>query len=574
MIFPNLIAYYNRLANDNSVPSFGFSIEELGFSLTLSRFGQLLGEPRDLRNKIAAGKYDYRSSVVPYTNAVNVRSGAGAATTPNFMVDKADYIFGMTGNKAKEKYRDSFAQLIEEVGGQSDDPGLQAVKTFLSTWSPADSLELPFWQEVSGPNGKWIAFELEGESGFIHERAAIRQLWQQYLSNIEYPQGISLVSGKSGDIQKQYAQFKFGSGASIVSFNENAYESYNKKRGANAPIHVLDEFKSSTALKYLFRNKTQRLTIGDTITVFWTERDSPVESFMGQLLNPQADTADNAKLAAFLEAARSGVEPQIPDYDGKVQFYIVGFSLNKARLALRFCYECSVDDLKTRLGYHFRDLEMETSSERDMENPGIWHLMKETARESKDISPLLGGGLMRSILEGRAYPLSLYNGVLRRIRADQAKKHSQTGKPIPNVTYLRAAILKAVLKRNFTMEVSMSLDEEKRDVAYLLGRLFAVLEKVQLDALGKLNATIKDRFYGAASATPAMVFPRLLRLTQHHIAKAEYGTTSERRIAEIMENIKQFPGNLGLQDQGLFAIGYYQQKNALYRKHVKGEIHE
>ena len=112
----------------------------------------------------------------------------------------------------------------------------------------------------------------------------------------------------------------------------------------------------------------------------------------------------------------------------------------------------------------------------------------------------------------------------------------------------------------------MSLDPERREVSYLLGRLFAVLEKAQLDALGQINATIKDRFFSSASATPATVFPRLLRLAQHHIEKAEYGHVSDRRIGEIMEHIKAFPQHMGLEDQGLFAIAYYQQKNALYRK--------
>jgi CRISPR-associated protein Csd1 len=213
-----------------------------------------------------------------------------------------------------------------------------------------------------------------------------------------------------------------------------------------------------------------------------------------------------------------------------------------------------VDELKDRIGLHFQHLEMEQHSEHDIANPGLWHLLKETARETKDISPLLGGALMRSILEGSRYPLTLYHGVLGRIRADQ------------RITYLRAAILKAVLIRNYTMEVPMSWDENKKDVPYLLGGLFAVLEKAQLDALGKINATIRDRFYGAASATPKSVFPRLLRLAQHHISKAEYGQQSDRRIGQLMENINEFPAHLDLQEQGLLAIGYYQQRNLIYRE--------
>jgi CRISPR-associated protein Csd1 len=112
----------------------------------------------------------------------------------------------------------------------------------------------------------------------------------------------------------------------------------------------------------------------------------------------------------------------------------------------------------------------------------------------------------------------------------------------------------------------MSLDQDKKDIAYLLGRLFAVLEKSQLDALGKVNATIKDRYFSSASATPATVFPRLLRLAQHHIEKSEYGYVSDRRIADIMEHVRSFPQHMSLEDQGLFAIAYYQQKNALYKK--------
>ena len=204
-------------------------------------------------------------------------------------------------------------------------------------------------------------------------------------------------------------------------------------------------------------------------------------------------------------------------------------------------------------------------SEKDIPFPGAWHLLKETARETKDITPLLGGALMRSILEGVNYPLNLYNGVLNRIRAEQAKKDKKTGKQIQNVTYLRASILKAVLKRNYGMEVPMSLDTETKEVAYLLGRLFAVLEKAQKDAIPGANSTIKDRFYGAASSTPASVFPRLLRLAQHHIEKAEYGHVSDRRIAEIMENIANFPAHLNMKQQGLFAIAYYHQRNELYK---------
>ncbi len=197
---------------------------------------------------------------------------------------------------------------------------------------------------------------------------------------------------------------------------------------------------------------------------------------------------------------------------------------------------------------------MERESENDIPFPGIWHLLKETARETKMISPILGGALTRAILTGTDYPMNLYQGVLNRIKTDG------------RVSYLRSSIIKAVLRRNYNKEIPMTLDTQRYDPPYLLGRLFAVLEKAQLDAVGRVNSTIKDRFFSAASATPGSVFPRLLRLSQHHIDKAEFGHLSDRRISEIMEIIQDFPAHMNMQEQGIFAIGYYHQKNELWRK--------
>lgn len=566
MIFQSLLLLYDRLSKTGDMPPYGFSNEDIGFVITIDEEGNLIGQPEDMRNKIKANVYEFRQSVVPYSNKVGVRSG-NASTTANFMVDKADYIFGMSGKSKKKTYHQAFTNRIEEVCGDSIDKGVFAVKKFLSIWNPDDSPELREWKDISGIHGKWVAFRLQGDSGFVHERQEVKRLWADFIVEEKFSQGISFVDGNIHDLQHQYAQFKFGSGASLVSFNEVAYESYGKKKGENAPISVEAEFKSSAALKYLLRSKTQRLRIGDATTVFWAERKTPIETIFGQVLNPFIeDEAAAIAVQKFFEAVRGGRLPTDLKNEENLRFYILGLARNKARLALRFWHVCTVSDLVARFRDHFANLEMEPRSEKDVLFPGIWHLLKETARETKDISPVLSGALTRSILTGVNYPQNLYHGVLGRIRAEQAKKHPLTGKPLPNVNYLRASILKAVLKRNHNMEVPMSLDTKRIDTAYLLGRLFAVLERAQLDALGKVNSTIKDRFFSAASATPASVFPRLIRLSQHHIEKSAYGYKSDRRIANIMEEINLFPAHMNLQDQGLFAIAYYQQKNAITRE--------
>ena len=558
MIFQSLIALYDRLAQTDQVPPYGFSIEDIGFVITVDEQGNLVGQPEDLRVKINAQKFEFRTSEVPYTNQVNVRSSSGAAKTPNFVVDKADYIFGMSGTTQKKVNREYFIKRIDEVCGDSSDDGVVAVKAFLEKWNPLDSPELDGWKEICGTHGKWVAFRLRGDSIFVHERPAVKSLWKAFVEKESFPEGVSFLDGAVHDIQSQYAQFKFGSGASLVSFNEVAYESYGKKKGENAPISVEAEFKSSTALKYLFRSKTQRLRIGDATTVFWAERASPVETFMGHVLNPSMeDEKANIPVQKFLETVRKGKLPTEIEADGGVKFYILGLSLNKARLALRFFYVCSVEELMERLRDHFQCLEME-HSEKDIPFPGIKQILRETVfgKTNKDkdnkISPVLGGALARSVLTGSNYPQSLDQGVLGRIRADG------------RVNYLRSSILKAVLTRNHNKEVPVALDTERKDVGYLVGRLFAVLEKAQKDALGDINTTIKDRFYGSACATPASVFPRLIKLAQHHVEKAKYGRYWDKLMTDLIDEIDDFPTHLSLVQQGEFAIGYYQQKK--YRK--------
>ncbi len=556
MIFQSLIALYDRLAVSGKVPPFGFSVEDIGFILTIDEKGNLIGQPEDVRTKIDSSTFSFRKSIVPYTNKVNVRSAKGAAETPNFMVDKVDYIFGMSGSSQKTVHQQSFKSRIEEVCQESRDKGVLAVKSFLDKWNPSDSSKFEDWKEMCGTYGKWIAFKLQNDSQLIHERPEIKKLWSDFIVEQPFPKGLNFVDGKEHHIQNQYAQFKFGSGASLVSFNEAAYESYGKSRGENAPISVDAEFKSSTALKFLFSSDSQRIRIGDAIVVFWAEKKSAMETIFGQILDPfREDQQITVSVRTFLEAVQLGTLPNELKNEEETKFYILGLSLNKARLSLRFWFVCTVEELAKRFKDHFDNLKMEHSSENDIPYPGIWHLLKETARETKNISPVLGGSLTRAILTGTSYPQNIYQGVIGRIRADH------------NINYLKSSILKAVLTRNYNMEVPMSLDKERTEVAYLLGRLFAVLEKAQLDALGKkINTTIKDRFFSTASATPASVFPKLIRLSQHHIEKAEYGYKTDQIIAQIIDGIDSFPAHMNLQDQGLFAIAYYQQKNAIDRE--------
>ena len=186
----------------------------------------------------------------------------------------------------------------------------------------------------------------------------------------------------------------------------------------------------------------------------------------------------------------------------------------------------------------------------------------------------MAGAVMRSILNNMPYPAALYYAVINRIRADA----DDSKRGVAKINYTRAAIIKAYLTRKYRNQnqtqikevLCMALNEQSTNQAYLLGRLFAVLEKAQQDAAApaKLNATIKDRYFTSACASPSTVFPVLLRLSQHHISKAQYGYASDNRIAEIMNNLDvendPIPAHLSLDEQGIFVLGYYHQRTAFY----------
>ncbi|MDY7001932.1 MAG: type I-C CRISPR-associated protein Cas8c/Csd1, partial [Thermodesulfobacteriota bacterium] len=334
----------------------------------------------------------------------------------------------------------------------------------------------------------------------------------------------------------------------------------------NAPVGEDAAFAYATALNHLLSfNSRQKIRIGDTTTVFWTERDSPVEGFMGFVFDPGDDGADTADVRRFLEAVRDGNMPEeIKDPD--MRFYILGLSPNASRLSVRFWHVSTVKDMLDRIGRHFRDLSILPQYDSEPEFPPMWRLLLATAAQGKaeNISPVLSGGFTRSMLTGAPYPQTLLTAVISRIRADR------------NVSYFRAAMIKAFLVRKHRedpefMEVKMALDEKSTNTFYRLGRLFAILERAQEEAV-KAGASIKDKFFSSACATPAKVFPHLVGLNQHHMKKIRqdkkgYAKWLDKKIEEITNGIEPFeedregfPAHLSADEQGLFILGYYQQR--------------
>jgi CRISPR-associated protein Csd1 len=576
MILQSLYAYYERLKKQGvRIAPEGYAPQKISFCLILKPDGSV-AEVQDLRQPDAKGKLKPIIMQLPSIERAN-------GLNPQFLWDNTQYTLGRVAEEGKKAERallafDAFKELHHKNLAECNSPTIQAFARFLETWNPSQADSFPLWAEMAGQN---VVFRLAGMEEYLHDAESANKVWRRLNGEVDDAKsitGICLLSGEEATIARLHPAIKGvdgsnAKGGSLVSFNATAFESYGHSQSYNAPVAESAAFAYATALSYLLRRdpgNRHRLKIGDTTSAFWAEKDSPVENCFASLIEgfePGASaeaTEETERLRHFIDAARKGHFPGELAFDEDVRFYILGLSPNNARLAVRFWHVCTTGAIARRLGQHFEDLSMEHGA-RDHEYPGMWELLKETARETKDISPVLGGEVARAIFEGTRYPLSLLMGIINRIRADQ------------RITYLRAAIIKAILNRSARLsgkkeEMKMSLDEKNREPAYVLGRLFALLEKAQQDAIPGANSTIKDRFYGSASATPGSVFPRLLRLAQHHIEKAEYGYATDRRIAEVMELVDNFPAHLDLEGQGRFAIGYYHQRNALFRK--KEEVAE
>ena len=367
------------------------------------------------------------------------------------------------------------------------------------------------------------------------------------------------------------------SGAAIVSFNLDAFTSFGKEQGLNAPVSEQAAFAYTTALNHLLRadeRNRQRLQIGDATTVFWAEARTPKEEpaaeaaeilFAYMAAPPSEESLENeagAKVRVILEKVAAGrpLKEINPDLDEGTRFFVLGLAPNAARLSVRFWHVDTLGTLARGFRQHWQDLLIEPKPWKAAPEP--WRLVRETAaqRKAENIPPNLAGEVMRAILTGGRYPETLFASVVMRCRADR------------ELNGMRAAILKACTVRadrtaGRKESISVSLDVDEPNPGYRLGRLFAVLESIQRAALGPVNASIRDRFYGAASATPAAVFPILLRTAGHHLSnvrksdKAKLAGWFEKEIGGIMEGIgTTLPRNLPIGDQGRFAIGYYHQR--------------
>ncbi len=565
MILQALCDYYERKPD---LPRLGFETKAIPFVIEINAAGQLV-QIEDTRT-IEGKKKIARNFLVP--QGTKKTSGVAA----NLLWDNAEYVLGITStgklDRVQEQHATFTAKLVA-LAEKTDDAGLQAVRTFLQASDKARLEGDPLWPEILEVNPV-MTFRLNGDLELVCQRPAIRAVLGTADTKTE--EITCLVSGEADGFERLHTSIKgvWGaqtSGANIVSFNKDAFNSFGKEQGANAPVGKRSAFAYTTALNYLLsKESSQRIQVGDASTVFWSEKHTELEDTFADLFDepPKDDPAKQTRaIEALFKAPQTGV---LGDEGDNTRFYVLGLAPNAARISVRFWQVGTVAEMSARIRQHFADLEMIHAG---FEKPylSLFRLLVATASqgESKNIPPNLAGEFVRAILAGLPYPQTLLQAAVRRIRAER------------EVNYPRAALIKACLNRQARYspsqekEIAVSLDDSNTNPGYRIGRLFAALEKIQEEAVNP-SATIRDRFYGAASSTPVTVFANLMKLKNHHLSKMEEGRKRyfEKLIGQIMADINDFPAHLCLADQGRFAIGYYHQRQAFFTKSestTKGE---
>lgn len=588
MILQTLNDYYRRKCDDpdpaQRLPAFGLEQKEIPFVLEITTEGELV---QLLDTRI----FNEKKKKVAQIFRVPQGEKKAAGVIANLLWDNLEYVLGVDTKGKPERVVQQHAHFVARIEAlpQSarDDAGIQAILKFLKSFSLPQLEAQPAWLQALESNAV-MSFRLHGDVDLVCQRPSVVNAVLNVTTDADVRLAMCLVTGNDAPVQRLHTAIKgvWGAqtaGANIVSFNARAFESYGKRerQGDNAPVSQAAAFAYTTALNHLLRkDSSQRMQIGDASTVFWADRDSEFESIAADIFgDPPKDDPDRGAHAvqALFKAIQSGKHGGLDDDN---RFHVLGLAPNAARISIRFYHCLPLAELGERIGQYFNDLEM-VRGQYDPQYPSLKRLLQAVCLATSSqpfgdidrLPPNLGGSIVDAVFAGPdvPYPSLWLNVAVGRCRAEQ------------NVNYYRAAAIKACLNRQIRRssvtpnhqppekEFLPMLDLTNTNPAYRLGRLFAVLERIQEASAGgpgKLNSTIRDRYYGAASSTPVAVFTTLLRLKNAHLKKLTVGQSAwfEKLVGEILDSVTDFPKHLPLPDQGRFALGYYQQRQDFFAK--------
>ena len=574
MILHALTQYYQRKAkSDGGVAPEGFENKEIPFIIVIDKQGKFiqLEDTRELKNK----KKVARTFLVPKGLG---RSGSKSYEVSNLLWDHYGYVLAYAGEKGQEqadKQHASFTANVNELKqALPDDAGVAAVAAFLaSAEEKSKVMQAANWAECAKVKGCNLSFRLVDEAVDLvcqskAVQAYVSQANQAQSDNI--PKGICLVTGKLAPIARLHNPVKGVNAkpAPFTSVNLSAFESYGKEQGFIFPVGEQVMFEYTTALNTLLAGEN-RFRIGDVTAICWSAKPTPLEEHLASLINGGGKDNPDAHIDAVKSLYKSLYNGKYTEPDGKEKFYLLGLSPNSARIVVRFWHETTVAALSESIAAWYDDLQMVRGENSPYpEYMPLPRLLGNLVLDGKmeNLPSDLIAQVTDAALNNRVLPVSLLQAALRRNKAEQ------------KITYGRASLLKAYINRAIRAgrlknmkELTMSLDRNRQDIGYVLGRLFAVLEKTQAEANPGLNATIADRYFGSASSTPIAVFGTLIRLSKHHLSKLNTEQYKGKRIfleklfQEIIGKIDNFPNHLDINHQVLFGIGYYHQKQDFFQ---------
>lgn len=569
MILQALTELFEDLVRQGKLSAPGWSNAKISYALCLDESGALVAVMPTQHEETVGKKTLLRPNLISLPSTVTRTVGI----LPNFLWDNSSYLLGVDEKGKPERSLRCFqaaAELHHQLLDDVDTPAAKAILAYFDTWNPENARSCPALadslQEIL--KGGNLTFQVNGI--FARDDTAIQAAWSRHYDDGDGELQQCLVTGKLDTAVAVHPAIKGvagaqSSGAAMISFNAPAFCSYGKEQSLNAPVGKYAAFAYTAALNYLIADKTNVHRIGDTTIVCWAKGAEPQYtdfadfSLFGDNL-PEEWTEDDLhdamkKLADGLPCPELSLNPDHP-------FYILGLSPNSARLSVRFFCRDSFGNLAKHVNAHYERLKILGSRYRFMP---LWALLRETVNlntTDKSPSPVMAGAVARAVFTGSLYPASLLEATMLRIRAER------------DITPGRAAILKAYYLKNphdlCPKEVlTVSLNESSTNIPYTLGRLFAVYEAVQEAANPGLNATIKDKYFNSASATPAVIFSILGNLSQKHLRKLEAGQRIyyEKQISALKGVLgESYPTRLSLPEQGSFDLGYYHQNQFRYTK--------
>lgn len=594
MILTALVHLYEELCKQGKIQAEGWGIAKVSHRILLDKEGHLCGII-SARKKVQRGK---KETEVPCEMCVPLPVTRSSSVKANFLCDNSSYFLAVDAKGKVQRTIQCFEaakELHHQVLAHCHSPVAKAILHFFDTWgfdkAEKDSLIQENLEDIIA--GSNFVFQVDGVDAIEDEE--IKRSWENFQGTSQADEDSTSLSGQcliTGEENQKIALLHpkikgvLGAqtaGANLVSFNAPAFCSYggDGEQGKNAPVSERAAFAYGSALNALLADRSHSQIIGDTTIVYWSEHGiSACQDFMMSFLGNHAGLDDHT-LDTIVTHMRDGLPVDLEgvEISPDEPFYILGLAPNAARISVRLFLRNTFRELVTNLSLHQDRMKLEGLSW-EKQNIPLWKTLKATANpngKEQAASPLMAGSLFRAVLQNTKYPESVFQNIMLRVFADRDKDAEGGKAAIQKISHTKAAFIKAYLLKNgkeqWEGKLQMALNENCNDISYVLGRMFSLLENIQQGANPTINTTIKERYFNSACATPASVFPILLKLANTHLAKLDErkAVYFKKRMGALMDKIIMpeegipFPARLTLEEQGAFILGYYQETQARYK---------